>query len=104
MVDMRRTLIFAVFLSAVTLACGCVTLAPGADKVQITHTGSDVANCTAVGNIRVPRNSDGNVGVTDAERQFRNQVIGYGGNTGYVTAGAFSIPTDGIAYRCPQGG
>src|ERR1700685_2877846 len=36
-----------------TLSCGVVTLAPGADKVRITHLGSDVTNCTAVGNIRV---------------------------------------------------
>lgn len=36
------------------IACSvtaCVSLAPGADKVRLTKTPSDVARCSAVGNV-----------------------------------------------------
>jgi hypothetical protein len=60
----------------------CVTLAPGADKVHITKVSSEVSNCTAVGNIKVPRGADGNV-------------------TAFETAAPLGVPVEGIAYRCP---
>src|SRR5260370_40559061 len=36
------------------------------------------------------------------EVKFRNQVIGFGGNVGFVTLdGAYTTPAEGVAYRCP---
>jgi hypothetical protein len=35
-------------------ACATTTPVPGADKVRIAKNPSDVATCTAVGNIKVP--------------------------------------------------
>lgn len=81
-------------------ACATTQLAPGADKVKLTKTAADVAGCTAVGNIQVPR-TDGMVSYGLAEIQFRNMVIGLGGNAGFITYGPFKAPGDGIAYRCP---
>jgi hypothetical protein len=84
-----------------TSTAACVTLAPGADKVRITKVPSDVSNCTAVGNIKVPRGADGNVDIANAETDFRNQTIGLGGNTAFETAAPLGVPFEGIAYRCP---
>ena len=83
-------------------ACATVTPAPGADKVRVTKNASDVAACTAVGNIKVPLNpSTGTVDIANAATEFRNQTIGLGGNTGFVTYGLESTPAEGVAYRCP---
>jgi hypothetical protein len=80
----------------------CVTPAPGADKVRITKNPSDVAACTAVGNITVPTNpSTGTVDIANAATEFRNQTVGLGGNTGLVTYGLVGAPAQGVAYRCP---
>jgi len=79
----------------------CVSLAPGADKVRITKNPSDLANCSAVGNINVPIELQGQVDIAIADTQFRNQVIGLGGNAAFVTSSSLGIPVEGIAYRCP---
>lgn len=79
----------------------CVSLAPGADKVRITKNASDVGNCSAVGNIRVPIETQGQLDIADADTRFRNQVIGLGGNAAFVTSSSLGIPVEGIAYRCP---
>jgi hypothetical protein len=84
-----------------TSMAACVTLAPGADKVRITKVPSDVSNCTAVGNIKVPGGADGNVDIANAEAEFRNQTVGLGGNTGFETAAPLGVPVEGVAYRCP---
>ncbi len=84
-----------------TSLAACVTLAPGADKVRITKVPSDVSNCTAVGNIKVPRGADGNVDIANAEAEFRNQTVGLGGNTAFETAAPLGVPVEGVAYRCP---
>jgi hypothetical protein len=52
-----------------------------------------VANCKPVGNIHFETTPDGN--------DFRNQVVGLGGNAAMVTLGNFNIPWSGVAYRCP---
>lgn len=91
----------ACVLLASTAACVTTVLAPGADKVRITQVPSDVSNCTAVGNIRVPRLDNGNVDRSNAEAKFRNRTIGLGGNTAFLTAGSPDVPDEGIAYRCP---
>jgi hypothetical protein len=85
-----------------TLLAACATLAPGADKVQLTKSASDVASCTAVGNIHVPPDEQGGLVVSVTTAAFRNQVIGFGGNTGFITSNQLGAPVDGIAYRCPQ--
>jgi hypothetical protein len=85
----------------VTLLTACVSLVPGAEKVQITRNASDVAKCSAVGNVRVPIESQGQLDIADADTRFRNQVIGLGGNTAFVTSSSLGIPVQGVAYRCP---
>lgn len=90
--------------AASLLACmlaACVSLAPGADKVRITKDPSDISKCTAVGNVKVPENSQGNVDIANAGAEFRNQIVGLGGNTGFVTYGPLKVPVEGVAYRCP---
>jgi hypothetical protein len=98
---MRIVRLIAVTFTVLPWMVACVTLAPGADKVRITKVPSEVSKCTAVGNIKVPRNADGNVDIGNAEAEFRNQTIGLGGNTAYETAAPLGVPVEGIAYRCP---
>lgn len=62
-----------------------MALAPGADKVKVTQVAADVAGCAAVGTIEVPKLPNGQVNDLDTGTQFRNQVIGLGGNAGFVT-------------------
>ena len=83
------------------LVTACVSLAPGADKVRITKNPSDVANCSAVGNIKVPGEGSDQVDITTADTQFRNQVVGFGGNAAFVTSSTLGVPVEGVAYRCP---
>ena len=80
---------------------GCVSLAPGADKVVLTRDASDVATCTAVGNVRVQVDVNRQVDIANASAVFRNRVVALGGNTGLVTDGSVGIPVEGTAYRCP---
>jgi hypothetical protein len=69
----------------------------GSDTVQMTTDPSDVSACTAVGNIKVAG------GAPNKDIQFRNQAVGFGANTAFVTVTIFGVatPVDGIAYRCP---
>jgi hypothetical protein len=83
-------------------ACTSFALAPGAETVRVTNLAADVSGCTAVGNIQVPRNSDGFIAAGLASGQFKNQAIGFGGNAAFVTEGTPGIPVAGIAYRCPR--
>ena len=92
-------LVSAVAFSVIFLAA-CVALAPGADKVRMTKNASDVSACAAVGNIRVPRNSQGQADTWNGDAELRNQAVGLGGNTVFVTAGLLAA-VEGIAYRCP---
>ena len=92
----------AIVIGAITsVLSACVTPAPGADKVRLTNNASEVGNCTAVGNINVPGAAKGQVDMLDANDQFRNQVVGLGGNTAFITYSTLGIPVEGIAYRCP---
>jgi hypothetical protein len=81
--------------------CATVTPAPGAEQVKLTNKGADVTACTAVGNVHVPRNKDGVVDIASAATEFRNEVVGLGGNAGFVTYGPLGAPSEGVAYRCP---
>jgi hypothetical protein len=99
---MHRWQTILISVMCVILEAACVSLAPGADHVRLTKTLGDVATCKPAGNIRVPQNPrTGTVDIANAERQFRNQVVGLGGNTGLVTAGLLAAPAEGIAYQCP---
>ena len=91
-------------LLATALICGCATVAeqaaPGAGAVRLARNAADVANCTAVGNVKAYVNNV-SPGVGD-EVKFRNQVVGYGGNAAFVTVyAAYETPAEGVAYRCP---
>jgi hypothetical protein len=90
----RLSLIVCVypFLSA------CVTPVPGADKVRITQNAADVSTCSAVGNIKAPRDGQGQVDIFNADASLRNQTIGLGGNTAFETS---ALLGEGVAYRCP---
>ena len=68
---------------------------PGAEKVRLTRNASEVSTCSAVGNIRV------NTSGSNARTEFRNMVIGSGGNIGFVSSGPTWAPVEGVAYRCP---
>ena len=93
---------FPAVVAVCLTACSTIASVPGSESVRITKNPSDVAACTAVGNIKVPVNpSTGTVDIGNAATQFRNQTIGLGGNTGFVTEGVGSVPAEGVAYRCP---
>jgi hypothetical protein len=91
----------AVSLFAILAVGACVTLAPGADQVRVTDNAADVTACKAVGNIQVPKNADGTVDIANAQRQLRNQVVGFSGNVALVTEGLVGVPGAGVAYLCP---
>jgi hypothetical protein len=99
---LRNTLLGVVSLACLP-ACAPLSfaLAPGAEKVRVTDVAGDVAGCTPIGNIQVPRDADGFISTGIAAGQFANQVVGYGGNAGFVTEGTPRWPKAGIAYHCP---
>jgi hypothetical protein len=84
-------------VAAYLTACATPTAVPGADKVRMTDNPSDVAKCTALGNIKLPTATLS----VDIPIEFRNKVIGLGGNTALLTKGAPLYPAEGVAYRCP---
>lgn len=98
---MQRTANAFLATASALLVGACVTLAPGANQVRLTNKPADVTLCKALGNIQVPRNEQGLVDGASAQNQFRNQVVGLGGNVALVTEGFLSIPVAGIAYHCP---
>jgi hypothetical protein len=98
---MQRWQAVLITVACATLGTACVspiTLAPGADQVRLTTRPGDVATCKPVGNIQLPRPDS--VPAPDPESQFRNRVVGLGGNAGLVTS-PLNGPTEGIAYLCP---
>lgn len=95
-----RAAILAIVSLAAATACVTIAPVPGADLVTITKTPSDVAGCRAVGNIKVPT-GEGNPGGATIDRiEFRNQAVGFGGNTALVTISYLGAPLQGIAYHC----
>ena len=83
-----------VALLAASLGACAITPAPGAERVRVTTSAADVASCKPVGNI----NSSG-AQTGSPEMQFRNETVGYGGDTLFVTDEYRMI---GIAYRCAK--
>jgi hypothetical protein len=91
-----RMVVVPVALAVGLISCVvAVAPAPGAEKVRVTRNASEVSTCSPVGNIRV--NSSG----SNARTEFRNGVVGFGGNAGLVTNGPMWAPVEGIAYHCP---
>ena len=91
-------------IAILLVACGmtgCVSLAPGANKVLVTSDASAVVTCTAVGNIREQVDVNRQTDTANASAVFRNRVVALGGNTGLVTDGSVRVPAQGVAYRCP---
>jgi hypothetical protein len=90
-----RMVLVLVALTVGLISCVvAVAPAPGADKVRVTRNASEISTCSAVGDIRV------NASGSNARTEFRNMVVGFGGNTGLVTNGPAWAPVEGIAYRC----
>lgn len=96
---LRRFTVRGLLLASVvatSASCGTLrpTLAPGADRVKLTHNASEVAGCKVVGNV------SGWTVVGDNrynyEEQLRNQTVGLDGNTVFLTTTG-----EGVAYRCP---
>lgn len=88
-------------LASVSLLSACVqvALAPGAEKVRLTSNPQDVTPCTAVGNVRASANDrETNLLVVNSLDELRNQAIGLGGNTVFITNRELG---EGVAYRCP---
>jgi hypothetical protein len=95
---MRSPIAILLFACGTT---GCVSLAPGADKVLVTSDASAVVTCTAVGNVREQVDVNRQTDTANASAVFRNRVVALGGNTGLVTDGSVRVPVQGVAYRCP---
>ena len=91
-----RVVVVPVGLAVGLISCVvAVAPVPGAEKVRVTRNLSEVSTCSAVGNINV------NARGSNARTEFRNMVVGFGGNIGVVTNGPTWEPVEGIAYRCP---
>ena len=91
-----RMVLVPVALAVGLISCiVAVAPVPGSEKVRLTRNASEVSTCGAVGNVRV------NASGSSAPTEFRNMVVGFGGNIGLVTSGPNWAPVEGIAYRCP---
>jgi len=91
-----RMVVVPVALAVGLTSCAvAVAPVPGAEKVRLTRNASEVSTCSAVGSIRV------NTSGSNARTEFRNLVIGSGGNIGLVSSGPTWAPVEGVAYRCP---
>jgi hypothetical protein len=96
---LKATLLISVIaiIGALNSGCATVALAPGAEKVRLTKNAKDVTTCKVVGNVkRAPDSSS-----LDSEPSIRNQALGVGGNTVFITQEDISGPRQGVAYQCP---
>ena len=96
---MKAILLISVITVIGAMNSGCVTvaLAPGADKVHLTKNPADVTTCKVVGNVKRPPGSSS----LDAEPSIRNQAVGLGGNTVFISQEDISGPEQVVAYQCP---
>jgi len=94
---LRTTLML--FAAIGWLLVGCMTMAPGASDVVVTHETTYVTNCKALGAIHsIPPN----ILPGDDLKQLRNDSVALGGDTVLIT-GPRLFSTPGIAYRCRRG-
>jgi hypothetical protein len=90
-----RMVVVPVALAVGLISCVvAVAPVPGAENVRLTRNASEVTTCSAVGSVRV------NASGSNARTEFRNMVVGFGGDIGVVTNGPTWAPVEGIAYRC----
>jgi hypothetical protein len=102
--SVQLALASALVLLIVTGCASSEIAVPGSATVRITRVAGDVAGCTAVGNVKAHLGTDEKGPIVGDETKFRNQVIGFGGNVGFVTLdGAYKTPAEGVAYRCSAG-
>jgi hypothetical protein len=78
-----------------TAGCATVVLAPGAERVRVTTNAAEVVPCKPVGNVKALSESP-----FDGMATIRNQALGLGANTIFVTA-YVSGSEQGVAYNCP---
>ena len=91
-----RMVVILVALAVGLVSCVvAVAPAPGSENIRMTRNASEVSTCSAVGNIKVTTSG------SSARTEFRNGVVGFGGNIGLVTNGPTWAPVEGIAFRCP---
>jgi len=96
---MQHTKPVLIAVGCATLATACVSLServklvPGADQVRLTTSPADIASCKPVGNVHPPD-------VVLTPEEFRNEVVGLGGNAAMVTFGSVPYPISGVAYLC----
>jgi hypothetical protein len=96
---LKAILLISVIAVIGALNSGCVTvaLAPGADKVRLTKNPADVTTCKVVGNVKRPPDSSS----LDIEPSIRNQAVGLGGNTVFISQEDISGALQGVSYQCP---
>ena len=99
---MRQPKVFIVCCLSGLTACTPFVLAPGAAQVQVTNEARDVAGCAPVGNLRVPKDTNGLLDAYRAVDHMKNETIGLGGNVALVTEGTPRMPQVGVAYKCPS--
>jgi hypothetical protein len=90
---LRFTAVLA--FGAATAGCTTVALAPGAERVRVTTNAAEVASCKGVGSVKALSGS-----AFDGEATIRNQALGLGANTIFVTR-YVSGSEEGVAYNCP---
>jgi len=93
---MRCGLVVPAF--ALALA-GCISSAPGAEKVLVTTRPEDIAGCTLIGEVKLSRDDIGRSLSTQYVVPMQNGTLAIGGNVLFRT----SLST-GIAYRCDIAG
>ena len=85
------------FFAALILA-GCTTsVAPQAEKIAITRTAADVANCRVLGNVEAPPPY---IWPGDDLKQMKNAALALGADTIFVTRRVGS--SQGVAYKCGE--
>ena len=95
MLHTRMALVLLALAVGLVSCVVAVAPAPGSEKIRLTRNASEVSTCSAVGKISVSTSG------SSARTEFRNGVVGFGGNIGLVTNGPTWAPVEGIAYHCP---
>lgn len=95
MLHIRMVVVPAALVVGLVSCVVAVAPVPGSETVRLTRNASEVSTCTAVGKIRVTASG------SNARTEFRNVVVGFGGNIGFVSSGPTWAPAEGVAYRCP---
>jgi len=88
---MRQRGCVCIVLVFSTALSGCVTLAPGANKVKLTSNAADVKGCVAVGSVKGDAQND----PMDVDNTLRNQALGLNADVVFRTG-----LDAGVGYRC----